>query len=224
MIGFLRRADDVLRGRRRADGPSEPSHSLGALLGMVIAFGLAYGGVMGTFGGLGGDRPWQVVYSALKVPLLLVATFLLSLPSFFVLNTLLGLRSDFPQVVRALVATQAGLTILLASLAPLTASWYVSSSDYTAAILFNALMFAVASVSAQWSLRRDYRVLIAKSPRHRSLLWTWIVIYAFVGIQMGWTLRPFVGNPAAPVQFFREEGWSNAYVAVLQVFRKAAGL
>ena len=224
MSGFLRRADDVLRGRRRPDGSTQPSDSPGALLGMVLAFGLAYGAVMGTFGGLGGDRPWQVVYSALKVPLLLVATFLLSLPSFFVLNTLLGLRSDFPQVVRALMATQAGLTILLASLAPLTASWYVSSGDYTAAILFNALMFAVASVSAQWSLRRDYRVLIARSPRHRSLLWTWIVIYAFVGIQMGWTLRPFVGDPASRVQFFREEGWSNAYVTVLKMIRKVSGL
>jgi hypothetical protein len=191
---------------------------------MVLAFGLAYGGVMGTFGGLGGDRPWQVAYSAIKVPLLLVATFLLSLPSFFVLNTLLGLRSDFPRVVRALVTTQAGLTILLASLSPLTATWYVSSSDYREAILFNALMFTVASVGAQWSLRRDYRVLIAKSPRHRSLLWTWIVIYAFVGIQMGWTLRPFVGDPASPVQFFRQDGWSNAYETVFQMIREASGL
>jgi hypothetical protein len=121
------------------------------------------------------------------------------------------------------VATQAGLTIILASLAPLTAFWYASSGDYTAAILFNALMFTVASFGAQWSLRRDYRVLIARSPRHRSLLWTWIVIYAFVGIQMGWTLRPFIGDPASPVQFFRADSWSNAYLAVSAMIRKAAG-
>lgn len=224
MIGFLRRADAVLRGHRWKGGSTQPAYSPGALLGIVLTFGLAYGGVMGTFGGIGGDRPWQVVYSALKVPLLLVATFLLSLPSFFVLNTLLGLRGDFPQVFRALLATQAGLTILLGSLAPLTAAWYASSDDYSAAILFNALMFALASISAQWSLRRDYRELIAKNPRHRSLLRIWILIYAFVGIQMGWTLRPFVGDPASPVQFFREGGLSNAYLAVLQMTRKAAGL
>ena len=82
MIGFLR------RGRRRTPAAvggrtvrRHASHSLGALLGMVLAFGIIYGGVMGTFGGLAGDRPWQVVYSALKVPLLLLATFLLSLPA-----------------------------------------------------------------------------------------------------------------------------------------------
>jgi hypothetical protein len=44
---------------------------------------------------------------------------------------------------------------------------------------------------------------------------TWLVIYVFVGVQMGWVLRPFVGHPDLPVQFFREEAWGNAYVEVL---------
>ena len=35
----------------------------------------------------------------------------IGLPSFFVLNTLFGLRRDFGQAVRALMATQAGLAI-----------------------------------------------------------------------------------------------------------------
>ncbi|MGH2031969.1 hypothetical protein, partial [Acinetobacter baumannii] len=83
----------------------------------VVLCGAGYGGVMGTFGGLAGDRPWQVVYSAVKVPLLLLATLLLSLPSFFVLNTLLGVRSDFARALRVLVAAQAGLTITLVALA-----------------------------------------------------------------------------------------------------------
>ena len=54
---------------------------------------------MGTFGGLHGDRPLQLLYSALKVPLLLLVTFCLSLPSFFVLNTILGVRADFRRVL-----------------------------------------------------------------------------------------------------------------------------
>ena len=109
--------------------------------------------------GLAASRFWQVVYSAVKVPFLLIATFLLSLPSFFVLNTLLGLRGDFPHVVRALISTQAGLTVILSALAPFTAFWYVSGSGYEPAILFNGMMFAVASFSAQWMLRREYAPL-----------------------------------------------------------------
>ena len=117
-----------------------------------------YGGVMGTYGGFGGSRMWQVVYSAVKVPFLLFTTFLLSLPSFFVLNTLLGparrfCRGSFGHCI----ATQAGLTIILSALAPYTAFWYVCGSRYQPAILFNGVMFAVASFSAQWMLRRELR-------------------------------------------------------------------
>jgi hypothetical protein len=138
-----------------------------------------------------------------------------------VINTIAGVRADFPRVLAALIGSQAGLTIVLASFAPLTLLWYASSADYDHAILFNAFMFAVASFSAQWMLRRLYAPLIARNPRHRALLKTWLLIYAFVGIQMGWILRPFVGTPGAQPQFFRAEMWGNAYVVVAQ---KAAGL
>ena len=108
--------------------------------------------------------------------------------------------------------TQAGLTIILASLAPFTLFWYVSGDNYQAAILFNALMFAVASISAQFLLYRSYRPLIANRPVHLKLFRIWLILYAFVGIQMGWVLRPFVGDPSKPVQFFRQGAWGNAYV------------
>jgi hypothetical protein len=171
---------------------------------------------MGTFGGVTGERLLQILYSALKVPLLLIVTFSLALPSFFVLNTLLGVRSDFSIVLNALISTQAGLTIILLSLAPYTLFWYANSANYNAAILFNALLFAIAAFGGQWLLRCRYQRLIAANPRHRTLLRTWLVLYGFVGIQMGWVLRPFIGNPGMKVQFFREEAWGNAYVEVGQ--------
>ncbi len=190
---------------------------------MIVVYGVFYGGVMGTYGGVAGPRVLQVVYSAIKVPFLLLATFLISLPSFFVINTLLGLRSDFPHVVRALLSTQAGLTVILSALAPFTAFWYISGSAYETAILFNGAMFAVASVSAQWMLRRSYEPLLLRNVRHRWMLRAWLIIYVFVGIQMGWVLRPFIGNPAAPVQFFREGSWSNAYEVVIQMIWDVVG-
>jgi hypothetical protein len=219
LVGLLRLANDLLRGetspawRTRELRP----HLLGSLTLAVVVYGMFYGGVMGTYGGIAGSRIWQVVYSAVKVPFLLFATFLLSLPSFFVTNTLLGLRSDFPRVIRALMSTQAGLTVILSALAPFTAFWYVSGSAYQPAILFNGVMFGVASFSAQWMLRRSYVPLVRANPRHRWMLRTWLVIYVFVGIQMGWVLRPFIGDPSTPVQFFREGSWSNAYEVVFQM-------
>jgi hypothetical protein len=181
---------------------------------------MAYGLVMGSFGG----RGLQALYSAVKVPLLLAATVGLSLPSFFILNTLRGLRADFAQAVRAVVASQAGLTVVLASLAPVTAFWYASTTDYHGSILFNGVMFGVASLAAQGPLRRAYRPLVERDPRHKALVRFWVVLYAFVGVQMGWVLRPFIGDPVGPVQFFRPGAWDNAYVIVARMAWDQLGL
>jgi hypothetical protein len=129
---------------------------------------------------------------------------------------LLGLRSDFGEVIRALALSQTAVTVVLASLAPYTALWYASTMDDHAATLFNAMMFTVAALAAQWVLRRRYASLIARNPRHRIMLRVWLVMYTFVGIQMGWVLRPFIGQPDRPVTFFREDAWGNAYVVILE--------
>jgi hypothetical protein len=221
MTALLSDADAVLRRVGDVPRPGSPARTLLRLLFLVLVFGLFYGAVMGSFGGVGGRRALQPVYSGLKVPLLLLVTFALSLPSFFVMNTLLGVRDDFPQVLRGLVATQAALTVVLASLAPLTAFWYASFRDYDQALAFNALAFGVASVAAQALLRRWYRPLVARNPRHRVLLRAWLVVYAFVGIQMGWVLRPFVGHPNAPTRFLREGAWGNAYEHVAGILWRA---
>ena len=218
---MFRTADAILRSPLPLRPDGSTARGLLAYLPHILAFGLLYGAAMGTFSGFTGERMLQVVYSGVKVPLLLLVTFFIALPSFFVLNTLMGLRADFTYVLRALMATQAGLTIVLCSLFPLTLLWYRSSDNYNAAILFNALMFAVASIAAQGLMRRYYRPLIARSARHRTMLRAWLLIYAFVGIQMGWVLRPFIGDPTGPTEFFRQGAWGNAYIQIIHIATRA---
>ena len=184
---------------------------------MICCFAPIYGATMGSFELTSSTRLYIVAFSAAKVPLLLLATSGLCLPGFFVLNTLMGLREDFAEALRAILAGQAGLSIALASLAPLTRFWYFSGSSYRAALLFNATMFALATVAGQAVMLRYYRVLIARRPQHRIMLAAWLGLYAFVGIQMGWVLRPFIGDPALPAAFFRPEPFSNAYVVIVRL-------
>jgi hypothetical protein len=35
------------------------------------------------------------------------------------------------------------------------------------------------------------------------LLWVWLLLFGFVGTQLGWTPRPFFGSPGLPFQVFR---------------------
>jgi hypothetical protein len=219
MHAWLGSADDILRRAPWVTHEVDTRRALTRMIAWLVLASLLYGAAMGTFRALASQPQWllQIVYSAIKVPLLLTATFIISLPSFFVLNTLVGLRNDFAQAVRALVAAQAGLAIVLASLAPLTLFWYASSAVHREALLFNAAMFGVASFTAQWLVRGYYRPLVARHPRHRWLLWCWLFVYTVVAIQMAWLMRPFLGAPGQKIEFLRPEAWDNAYVIVLRM-------
>lgn len=202
----------------RSGGSSDSSLRLRSLVATTCLFGVTYGAVMGSYAGFAPDRWQQILYSAVKVPLLILVSFALSVPSFYVFCAILGLSREFPAALRGLAATQSGMAIILASLAPLTVLWYVSVPDYNSAITFNGLMFAAASFSAQILLRRHYAPLIAANPRHRWMLGVWLVVYVFIAIQLAWVLRPFIGDPTQPPQFFRREVLSdNAYVVVLRL-------
>lgn len=220
MRAFFQQADAVLRGTARDENTTQYSALLWRRAATGVLFGLAYGAAMGCFGGISDEHLLQVFYSAMKVPLLLVVSFALALPSFLVLNTLLGVREDFIEALRALIEAQTGGAIVLASLAPFTLLFYASSSSYEAAVLFNFVMFALASAGAQLLLRRRYRVLVARREMHRKLLWGWLFAYGFIATQMGWILRPFVGAPDAPVRFFREGAWGNVYEVLLAMLWK----
>ncbi len=218
MTALERTLESILRGPRDAVGRGVAVRSWLVAVGSGGGF---YGAVMGGFGGLSADRAVQILYSAAKVPMLLLATTIIATPSFFVLNSLLGLRNDFGAAFRAVLGTQAAIAIILAALAPYTAVWYLSTTDYHEATTFNALMFAIASLTAQWQLRRRYRALEAKNRRHAVMRRIWVVLYAFVGIQMGWFLRPFIGDPARTPTFLRGDAFGNAYVVVAETVWKA---
>ncbi len=217
MRTFLLLLDDFLRGRGDFAIEVPLAKRVKWLVALIVIPGFIYGAVMGSYSALAPGRVHQMVYSGLKVPMFLLVTCLLCLPSFFVVNTICGLRDDFVPALRAIVTTQACASIVLASLAPLTALFYASCGDYQAAVAINGLMFFVACLATQLVIRRYYSPLIEKSPRHRGMLYTWFFLYVFVGIQMGWVLRPFIGAPLVPVSFFRSGAWGNAYVRLMHL-------
>lgn len=50
----------------------------------------------------------------------------------------------------------------------------------------------------------------------------WILLFALVGAQMGWVLRPFLGHPNSPFQFFRTRD-ANFFIDVWNALLKLFG-
>jgi hypothetical protein len=224
MADFFHKVDDFLRGKG-AFAPDAPfGGRVRLLLAFVLIFGGLYGLVMGTYSGCETGRWALLLYGGIKVPMLLLVTFLICLPAFFVINSLVGLRDDFTRALHGIVGTQACVTLVLAALAPVTLLVYVSYNDYTIALLFNGLVFFIGTLSAHRVVKRYYAPLILRNARHRVMLRLWFTLYIFVGIQMAWLLRPFVGDPNAPVQFFRVDAFQgNVYVVIVKLIGRLAG-
>ena len=182
------------------------------LILITICCSFIYGFAMGFFNA----RLLQCLYAGLKVPLLLAVSTVVCLPNFYAVNMVLGLSSDFAAAFRGILAAQATMALTLASLAPITLLIYASSNSYHFVLLFNGLMFAIATICGQICLLRHYRPLIARNSLHRIVLAVWLLLYVFVAIQTAWVLRPYVGVASQPTTFFREVAWSNAYVMLIR--------
>jgi hypothetical protein len=189
-----------------------------ALVATIVAAGSLYGAFMGSYACHSVERLVMVLYSTIKVPLLIFATTAVCLPGFFVFNTVAGLRDTFARAMRAIVAGQAATALALGSLAPVVRFLYLSGIAYRHALVANSALFTIATIAGQRVLGCHYRRLIDEEPRHRIMLRLWLGLYAFVGMQMGWMLRPFIGVPDVRVTFFRDEPFSNAYVVIAHLF------
>lgn len=202
-------------GHRGTEWAALPRH---APFLVIVLCGGAYGAVMASYNGIAGERALMVVFGAIKVPLLFLATMAISIPCFYVLNLLAGLGNDFKTVWQGLVDYQLSIALQLLALAPVTAFSNVIYGDYRTAQMWSTLIFAVASWNARRSLDACYKPLLAKNPAHATMRRFWFFLYAFVGIQMGWDLRPFVGHPEMEIQFFRDH-IGNAYMEVVGIMK-----
>ena len=200
----------------RAEGRFEPGRiqaSAREMIGILVSCSALYGICLGSFGW----RWEQAVYSGAKLPLLLLGTAVICIPNFYVINAILGLSQDFRRALQGILAGLATVAVCLLALAPLCMLFYVSGCDYRQAVLFNGVLFAIATWCGQITLQRHYRPLVRENPQHRIARRVWVVLFVFVAIQMAWTLRPFVGWPEREPMFFREHGHlRNAYVVLAE--------
>ncbi len=225
----------------------------GRLSVIIILLAMIYGVCMGSFAIFRpkGSDPMQLLASMLKVPLLFYLTLLVTFPSLYVFNALVGSRLGLGTVVRLLVASLGVLVTVLSSLGPIVAFFSVSTASYPFMLLFNVVVYAVGgtlgmafllqtlhrlSVIDSQPLPRTSPPPLSDSPdalefegpsgaldplenrvlsKHvKTVFRLWVIVFALVGAQMGWVLRPFVGNPNLPFTWFRPRQ-SNFFQAVL---------
>jgi hypothetical protein len=143
--------DRILRGeatRLTALRRKTVEVEVGGLSVVLVILAMAYGACMGSFALLqgGGSSFWQLVASMVKVPYLFFLTLLVTFPSLYVFNALVGSRLALGSVLRLLVASLAVMVAVLSSLGPIVAFFSLSTKTYEFMVLINVAAFAVSGL------------------------------------------------------------------------------
>jgi len=184
----------------------------------IITLAGFFGLVAGAYSG-----PAQAVSAGLKLPFLFFATFAVCFPAFFVVQVLVGSRLRLLQVAVLVFGALALTSVLLAAFVPITAFFLITGANYYFQHLLNIAIAGVAGLFGMYALHEGLSVVCEKRgvyPRKAlTIMRAWAVLFAFVGIQLAWSLRPFLGDRNQPFQVFgRYQG--NFYAAIIYAVNK----
>jgi hypothetical protein len=180
---------------------------------LICGFAFLYGVVMGSYHSF-----LQSAVTGLKVIILFLSTVIICFPSFFIIQQVLGSKMSFRQMI-VIVLSGVVLTATIAlSFAPIVVVFQVTGGNYHFLQLLHVAIFIFAGIFGMRLMVDALKYACENKSIYPQIGVTvfriWIIILAFVGIQLAWNLRPFLCEKHEEFKFFRKyEG--NFYTAIV---------
>lgn len=180
---------------------------------LICGFAFLYGLVMGSYHSL-----LQGIVAGLKVIVLFLSTVIICFPSFFIIQQVLGSKMSFRQMM-VIVLSGVLLTATIAiSFAPIVVVFQVTGGNYHFLQLLHVSIFIFAGIFGMRLMVEALKFACEQKSIYPQVGVTvfriWIIILAFVGIQLAWNLRPFLCEKQEAFKIFRKyEG--NFYTAIV---------
>jgi hypothetical protein len=184
---------------------------LALCLGVILVGAGLYGASVGCW-----RAPQQALFVAVKLPLIILLTTLGNALLNAMLAPLLGLNISLRQSVLAILMSFAIASAILGAFSPLAAFlvWNVpplspdarlSNGTHSLILLTHVGVIAFAGLAANLRLVQLLGRLSGNVTIARRVLVAWLAGNLFLGSQVAWILRPFIGSPGLPVQFLRPD-------------------
>lgn len=190
--------DHLLRDRTAILERIEAGEDLGALARTfaitIVAAAAVTGATLGFHrGGL------QILYAAIKLPLVLLLTAGVCTPAFHALGRVVHGRADLRRDAATVLASLALGSLLTAATAPLVLL-FMQVLGYHAIILLAVVCCGVGGLAGLlFFLRALHR---RPAGGRRVVAATLLTLFAVVGCQLTWSLRPYLLRPRTPEVVF----------------------
>jgi hypothetical protein len=196
----------------------------------VIVLGAGfYGAAMGWW-----RDPQQALYVAIKFPLIILLTTLGNALINGMFAPLLGLNIPFRQSFSAIVMSFTIASAILGAFSPLIAFMVWNAPPMSAQAVsipaYNLIKLthvAVVTFAGTMGNARLLQLLVRLGGSRAvgfRVLFAWLAGNLFLGSQLSWILRPFIGVPALPVEFLRTGAlhgnfYENVFRSLQQIFQ-----
>ena len=181
--------DAILRHPRRVMfqlQQPEAGKLIAVILFVSIVCSLIYGVVVGTFSG--GQQLW---IAPVKIAAGLMISALICLPSLYIFTCLSGSQARLAEVFGLLAGLLMLMTILLIGFAPV--AWIFSQSAESVAWM-GALHLIFWFIATSFGLRFLSAGFSHSNAKSHAGLYTWVIIFLLVAVQMTTALRPIIGT------------------------------
>jgi hypothetical protein len=183
----------------------------------TIAVAMAIvGAALGSY--RGGE---QILYAAIKLPLVLLGTAALSAPALTAIGVALGRKPRFASDLALVMSALAFGALLLCACTPLIMLGRAAELPYHQMILLTVACFAIAGFA---SLHMVIKALATQgTKRWVSPLVGLCIIFTLVGGQLSWALRPYLVRPRAREVVFVRDIEGSLFDAIMTTSRSSRG-
>jgi hypothetical protein len=180
---------------------------------IICAFTFLYGIVMGSYHSF-----LQSVVAGIKLLILFLAAITICFPSFFIIQQVLGSKMSIRQMIIIVLSGLVLTSTIILSFTPIVLFFQFTGGNYHFLQLLHVAIFIFAGIFGLRLMVDALKFACEKKAIYPQIGVTvfkiWIIILAFVGIQLSWNLRPFLCNKNEEFKLFRKyEG--NFYTAIV---------
>lgn len=191
----------------------EPVKKILASYFLMVVMSFLYGIVMGSYHSLA-----QAISAGIKVPVLFSIVLLICFPAFFIIQFILGSKLKLNQMISIILTGFVLSTAIMVSFTPIVVFFLLTGGNYYFLQLLHIAIIILAGIFGMKTIIDALRYSCEQQSIYPKIgvdvFKFWVVILVFVGIQMAWNLRPFLGDRGKPFKLFREyEG--NFYAALI---------
>ena len=185
---------------------------------MFMVFSFLYGIVMGSYHSF-----IQALVAGAKVSFMFIAVLVICFPAFFIIQYILGSKLRLYQMISIILSGFVLTSAIMISFIPIVIIFLLTGSNYYFLQLLHVAIFILSGVFGMKTIVDALKYSCETKSVYPQIgvvvFRFWVVILAFVGIQIAWNLRPFLGDRGQEFELFRDYD-GNFYTALIYSARQ----